>query len=297
MFVYDIDKLKDVLMDIVQRNISKEAWYWLKETLVEAEQNAENGKHFSIAFVVMPRKVGKAILKLQNTTEDDIRSIRHGVSISDWSSDRLCRVLLLLHLPASDKHPYVATIEKLFSNAEMNEMVSLYSALPLLAYPEAWRKRCADGIRSNIGIVLESIMCNNPYPAEQLDESAWNQLVLKAIFTDKPLQQVIGLQDRANQCLADALTAYAEERWAAHRTVNPLLWQCVGKFINERIFTSVKRLSLSPELNEQESVALMCSESTYLPAKELVNQYTDKRKEIARGEVSWHIIAQRTKQV
>ena len=62
----------------------------------------------------------------------------------------------------------------------MNELVALYSALPLLAYPEAWVHRCTEGIRSNIGPVLEAIMIANPYPSENLSEAAWNQVVLKA---------------------------------------------------------------------------------------------------------------------
>ena len=78
-------------------------------------------------------------------------------------------------------------------------------------------------------------MCNNPYPAENLNEAAWNQMVLKAFFTEKPIDQIIGLDERANERLARTLSDYAHERWAAHRSVNPLLWRCVAPFINEQM--------------------------------------------------------------
>ena len=84
----------------------------------------------------------------------------------------------------------------------MNELVALYSALPVLAYPEIWKMRCAEGIRSNIGHVLESIMYNNPYPMQYLDEKAWNQLILKAFFTDKDINLIPGIDKRANAELA-----------------------------------------------------------------------------------------------
>ena len=66
---------------------------------------------------------------------------------------------------SSDKEKYIQKIEAVFRNAEMNELVALYSALPILAFPEEWKMRCADGIRSNIGVVLEAIMHKNPYPS------------------------------------------------------------------------------------------------------------------------------------
>lgn len=89
---------------------------------------------------------------------------------------------MLLQLDATDKAKYFKTIENLFLAAEIQELVALYSSLPLLAWPELWKMRCAEGVRSNIGLVLEAIMYNNPYPFNYLDEKAWNQLILKAFL-------------------------------------------------------------------------------------------------------------------
>ncbi|GAA4340928.1 hypothetical protein GCM10023184_38970 [Flaviaesturariibacter amylovorans] len=130
--------------------------------------------------------------------------------------------------------------------------------------------RCAEGIRSNIGDVLQAIMCNNPYPSENLEEAAWNQMVLKAFFTEKPVEQIIGLDERANRELAKILSDYAHERWAAHRPVNPLLWRCVGPFIDEKIFPDIEKIARSEQPLEREAALLACSRSNYAPAQALL---------------------------
>ena len=80
------------------------------------------------------------------------------------------------------REAYINRIENLFPQAEMNELVALYSSLPVLAYPEAWKLRCAEGIRSNIGIVLEAIMYHNPYPANNLDEDSMESIGAESFF-------------------------------------------------------------------------------------------------------------------
>ena len=155
-----------------------------------------------------------------------------GFSMESWNIHRLCRVWLLMQINASEKENYLNKIETIFRTAEMNELVALYSALPLLQYPKEWIMRCAEGIRSNIGIVLEAIMYENPYAFNNLDESAWNQMVLKAFFTDKDINRIYGLEKRANKKLSATLFDYANERKAANRVVNKDLWPLMEKFPN-----------------------------------------------------------------
>jgi hypothetical protein len=169
----------------------------------------------------------------------------------------------------------------------VNELVALYSSLPLLAWPEQWTKRCAEGIRSNIGDVLESIMYYNPYPAARLDQAAWNQMVLKAIFTGKQIQFITGLDARANQELAYILSDYAHERWAAHRNVPPQLWRLTGKFIDERLFPDIKKAMTEGDGDTQSAIALAITASQYAPAKELLATYPALQAAIAGNSLSW----------
>jgi hypothetical protein len=291
VFSYDVIKLQSKLGDCIALRVSADAWSWLEEKATQISNN-DTAQHFMVAFAATTRKTGKQPVSLSETEIAEIQQIRPRLTIQHWAIDRLCRVWLLMHLDAADQHKYVRTIENLFPTAEMNEQVALYSALPVLAYPALWRGRCAEGIRSNIADVLESIMCNNPYPSENLDEAAWNQLVLKAIFTEKPINQILNLDERANQSLANTLSDYAHERWAAHRQVHPLLWRCVGNFINEKIFPDIMRIAFSEHAVEREAAALACARSTYIPVVELVEKRAEL-SEIVKSGMTWEDLAKK----
>ena len=292
IYEYEFEDLNDILKGIIRKNLTPEAWGWLEK---EGESIAAKGEvaKFNIAFVAMPRKTGKNPVTLSRSEADTLRKFRNGFQIEGWTIDRLCRVWLLMQVNPRPKEKYTPVIENLFLNAEMSELVALYSALPLLACPEAWRKRCAEGIRSNIGQVLEAIICNNPYPSEQLDESAWNQLVLKAIFTDKPLLEITGADKRHNRKLTDSLCDYAHERWAARRTVNPLLWMFVGPYIHSGNFSDIQRVFNSEDPLDREAAALACHASTYEGAKQLLQKDPELKRNIENRNVTWRNIAQR----
>lgn len=296
MFMYDVTAMTTSLRSVIERNISAEALGWLTAE-VTTYTRERDVRRFNMMFASLPRRTGKAVINVDEVEARELQTARPGLTIYGWTVDRLCRAWLLLQLDPSDKAAYIHTIENLFAVAEMNEQVALYAALPLLAYPEAWRMRCAEGIRSNIGSVLDALMCNNPYPSEQLEEPAWNQLVLKAVFTGKPLLTIYGLKERANQDLAGTLADYARERWAARRPVNPLLWYCVGSFINARIFSAIERVANSEHTVEREAALLACSESNYAPARELLQQQAEMKALVERGEITWNAIAEKAELV
>ncbi|MBL7696514.1 MAG: EboA domain-containing protein [Chitinophagaceae bacterium] len=287
MYSYDSQKIITLFGTILQQNISAEGFMYLKEKI----PSLQNPSHFNTTFVTLPRKTGKQTLNITKDQLTQASNIRPGLTISGWSADRLARAYIILQLEASDREKYFKTLESLFRSAEVNELVALYSCLPLFAWPEMWIARCSEGIRSNIGDVLKAIMCNNPYPSENLSESAWNQLVLKAVFTEKPLDQVIGLDARANERLARTLSDYAHERWAAHRNITPELWRCVAPFIDEQILPDVQKLLSSAETLENEAAALAIYNSNFDPAKKLLPG--DYKTAIENGTLSWKILAEK----
>ncbi len=289
MYQYEYDRLNVLLAGVIRQHVKPESFNWLKSKF---EDNI-SGVQFNTAFVVLPRKTGKTVVELPETMQKDIETAGGGLIVNNWSIDRLGRVWLLMQLSAENKETYFRTIETLFLAAEVQELVALYSALPVLAWPELWKPRCAEGIRNNIGDVLEAIMCNNPYPAKHLDEPAWNQLVLKAFFTDKPIDKIIGFDARANEKLAATLSDYAHERWAANRPVNPQLWRVFGKFMNAALFEDIRKVAASPNPLEQEAANLACFDSNYPPAKQILNDQLFS--EIRSGKISWNKLAEKTK--
>lgn len=288
---YQPDQLKTCFSAVAKQNVAAEILDGLSDKLAAGIGSSQ----FNTAFVSIPRKTGKSIVVLSGEQDKAIRIAGAGLTIQSWGVDRLCRVWLLMNADSSDEQRYTRSIENLFLAAEMNELVALYSALPVLAYPRHWVGRCAEGIRSNIGDVLEAIMCNNPYPATYLDERAWNQLVLKAFFTEKPVEQIIGLDERSNPELAKVLSDYAHERWAAHRTVNPQIWRCTGKFVDENLFPDIEKLAASQHEPDKEAAALVCYNSSYPPAQALLNTTPDRKAAIVSGTLTWDILANKIK--
>lgn len=218
--------LSDIFKQIILSNSTGDVRSWLEDK-VDKINKEEKTLHLNQSFAQLPRIVGKQSLTIQEEQVLIINQFLPGFSLKDWTLDRLGRVWLLMQLTVDNKEAYIDKINSLFVAAEMNELVALYSSLPFLAYPEAWNSKCEDGIRSNIGTVLEAIMCFNPYPAQNLSELAWNQLVLKAFFTEQDVSKIVGLEERANLKLANTLRDYVEERLAAHRTVHPEIYKLI----------------------------------------------------------------------
>lgn len=269
MFSYDVNKMKLLLAQVIQQHVEPAVWNWLQGV----HEFAGNAIKWNSCFAMIPRKTGRNVITIPSKISTQVEETRRGLSLAGWTADKLCRVYLLLELNASDKEKYIRQIENLFLCGEVSELAALYSSLPLLAYPKQWINRCAEGIRNNMASVLESIMYHNPYPAEQFETPAWNQMILKAIFTDKDLTKITGLKERANKELAYSLVDYANERCSAKRTINPQLWQLIGRFIDDHSFAGVLRVFNSEDIEAKKSMIPALSQSGYEPAKTLIHQY------------------------
>jgi hypothetical protein len=194
----------------------------------EVSNSAEPLSLTKKSFSLISRKVKRVNITIKSDKTD-----LENTGVPSWDIQRLCRVWFLMQINPLLKDNYIKTIDNLFHDAEMHELAALYSALPYLAYPENWIFRCEEGIRSNIGNVLEAIMESNPYPAANLDTPAWNQLVLKAFFTEKDVSKIIGLNERMNEELSMALSDYTAERTSAGRPVHEKIKELIRNYKNK----------------------------------------------------------------
>jgi hypothetical protein len=287
----DEEQLNDcahTVEEVIRHNVDEAVYQWLREKTLLAQQETGPAA-LQLAFAAIPRKTRRKAIDL---TEDQSKRIAAcgNVALKSWTVDMLCRLWLIMKLDRSDKDVYCNKIESLFRSAEMNELVALYSFLPFYTFPEAWQFRTTEGIRSNIGYVLEAIMYSNPYPSTYLPEPAWNQMVLKAFFTDKDVNRIIGLDKRSNKQLAAILVDYAHERWAAGRSVNPQLWRLVAPYIDANNFTDIKRLFSQGDEREKRAAALACSQSNYEPAKRLLDDVPAVNASITENKLHWDLI-------
>ncbi|GAB4049474.1 EboA domain-containing protein [Spirosoma litoris] len=215
----NISQMSQTLFYLIeQQPNSEKAVNYLRQQVDAFHANPQVSAFYRV-FTALPRFVGKQQVEVPKDMAFALERVRTGFTVTGWTMDRLARVWWLLQLPADDKDAYHNTISQLFKAAEMNELVALYSALPVLAYPESWKFQATEGIRNNIADVQSAIMLHNPFPADYFDELAWNQLIMKAFFTDKDVTQIIGLNERNNARLAQTLADFAAERRAAGRSL------------------------------------------------------------------------------
>lgn len=265
-----------LLLDKILSQASSKEISWIETKATGSLQSLQT------AFVATPRFISKDIVQSPNSI--------HGVSFNNWTLDRLVRVYLLTKLDSSNKDLYINTIDRLFDTAENNEAVALISALPFLQYPDQWMLRATNAVRSNIGPVFDAIAFQNQFPKNHFSDQAWNQLVLKCIFNDKPIHKIDGLADKSNQELANSISYLAHERWAAGRSIPPQAWRLVSKFIDDTILKDIKKLFLSENESDRIAATLVCIETNFAAAKEELKKHDNYQLKEEKTVLSWHLL-------
>lgn len=244
--------------------------------LIDCEREIKNSykKSFIRIFSTLNRKMSSAIQTAVISEPQTESTKTESLIIENWSAVQLIRVWLI-SLIDDEEEEYGKFINNLFSYSDMHELAALYASLPILKYPENWIGRCQEGVRSNIGLVQEAVIEHNKYPYLYLDESSWNQLVLKAFFTDKNVLNIYGLFERNNQTLAESVVDYIYERYSAKREIHPILWLLAEKFLPDR---AVDILSESYEKCSDDSESFIL--------RHVLSQYITLPSTDAREDVS-----------
>ncbi|RYU97245.1 EboA domain-containing protein [Emticicia agri] len=265
-----------LLLDKIQSQASSKEISWVEMKDKGSLQSLQT------AFVTVPRFISKDKIQFTSPINE--------VSFDNWTLDRLVRVYLLTKFDSSDKSSYTKAIDTLFDTAENNEAVALISALPFLAYPDYWILRATNAVRSNIGPVFDAIAFENPFARNHFSDLAWNQLVLKCIFNDKPINKIEGLAERANQELATSISNLAHERWSAGRTIPSQAWRLVSQFMNDEIFKDIQHLLSFGNESDRMAAALVCTETDFPEAKKALVSNEDLQLKIANKVFNWQKI-------
>jgi hypothetical protein len=225
----------------LQRQLKAETAAWLRDTCAAVVVGGGTRALF-IAFSTAGRRAGRDDLKVTAADLAAAQEARRGWDPSRWSIDQAVRTRLVLAMPSSDKKAWLTTLDQLFAAAGLEELVALYQALPLLPHPELLPPRIAEGVRSNMKPVFNAVALDNPITGERLEQDAWNQTVLKALFVASPVARMVGADRRANPVLAQMLIDYARERIAAKRPVPVDLWDAARPGCNESQRIELNRL-------------------------------------------------------
>lgn len=281
----DISETFVFLQDIINERASETEREWIRQQEKKFKIDFQL-RSFYFAFSSAPRFVRKEPLQLSQREIAQAEKLRKGFQPQYWNLLQLVRTYLLLLLPNRDAKNYETNFNRLYETADVEEQVTLYSALPLLPYPDTIAKRAVEGIRTNITDVFDAIALHNPFPKDFLDQDEWNQMILKAVFMQRPLHKIYGADERANIDLTRMLVDFAHERWAANRQVMPQLWRFVGPFLNENYISDIEKI-VQGDLVEKKAGLLACAFSNYPKAIELLEKFPDIKKNIEAGRLSW----------
>ncbi len=223
-FIMTMTSVITLLDTWLKRQLHPDAAVWLNETLARIDKEAGGTRTLFMAFGLAGRRSGKADVQFHDSDLEDAHKARCGWNPSGWSIDQLVRSRLVLSVVADDADAWLKIIDQLFAAAGLEELVALYQALPLMPHQQRLAPRIAEGIRSNMTAVFNAVALNNPIASEQLDDDAWNQMILKSLFVGSPVARIVGTEKRANRILAQMLIDYARERYAAKRPIPVDLW-------------------------------------------------------------------------
>jgi len=274
------------------RRLSLDAADWLG-TVAGLVQSAPTDRPLYLAIGEVSRRLPRQPLAPTDAELAAAAASRRGWDPRDWTLDQAARVRLLLASTA-DGAVLSRRLDTLCSAADVGELVAFYRGLPLYPDPPRHALRAAEGVRSNMRVVFEAVAHRNPYPAEHFTESAWNQMVLKALFVGTRLDLIAGLDGRANPALARMLCDYAHERWAASRPVTPELWRCVGPYATGAVLDDFRRLLERGTGIEKQAAALALVTAEDAAAGALLASHPALAEAARTGRLEWESVATAT---
>ncbi len=283
------DHLKSFFLKLLQQQTDDKATEWLLLQKERIEEDPTDMKFF-IAFSQASRYFKKNLFVLSKEQLSEVNHLEKGFRPDTWDQLQAARAFLILNFPSEDATRWLATFHKLFETADMHEQQSLYAALPIMPFPEAMTSRAVEGLRTNITSVFDSIALHNPFPYIYLNEKAWNQMVLKAIFLQRPLYRIYNSDIRANKDLANILSDFAHERWAAGRSVMPELWRFVRHYLNEENIKDLQKEIREGSPLEKKAALLACHSSGLTVARQLLDEHPEIKKDIEKGLIDWEYI-------
>lgn len=208
--------LTSLLAELLRADASPPEQHWL-DTVPESAKRAIPA--FVLAYGAAGQ-AGRRPLVWSAQARTIAESVLPTVAWDRWSRPDAARALLLLsRAEALGEAACVEAAVACYTNGDAAEQESWLRGVSLLPSPERLQSLVIDACRSNILPVFQAVACGNPFPAQHFADLNFNQMVLKALFNNLPLADIVGLPARRNAELARMASDYADERRAAGRTV------------------------------------------------------------------------------
>ncbi len=205
--------LESLLGDLLLR---RDPASWMREALASVAEETSFDR-IVVPYAAAPRRLRGVQVKLEQA--EALRAMG-AEPLGARGIVALFRAALLLTLcrnaPAERR---VELVDRLFRTGDNDERIDLLVALPFLPGPADFAPTAVEACRTNVLDVFTAIACENDFPSRWFSESAFNQMVMKALFSSIHLSRVRGLAARVNPELRRMAADYAAERRAANRSV------------------------------------------------------------------------------
>jgi hypothetical protein len=206
----------DLLRAPLSRALAPGAIEWLSAE-IDRQRGAPDERRLAIALGLASRKIGRLELSLTADEAATARRLRAGWQPELWAADEAARVLILMASHGGDDQAFAARVDRLCTTAEVTEYIAYLKGFAVFPAAKLLYRRAREGVRSAITPVFAAIVCHNPYPFDHFDDDAWNQMVVKAVFSGTPIETIFGLHKRRNPEVVQMLKDLIAERRAASR--------------------------------------------------------------------------------
>ena len=208
----------DLLRQCLGRTLRAEAARWL-DAEIDRQRGAPDERRLGIALGLVGRRIGRGDLSFSAVDLATAQALRSNWRLDTWGTDEAARVALMLATWTGDEELFAARVDRLCVTAELTEHVACLKGFAVFPTPERLLGPARAAVRSSIQPLFEAISCHNPYPADHFDAAAFNQMVVKCVFSGVPIETIVGLNERRNDDLERMLGDLLSERRAAGRAV------------------------------------------------------------------------------
>jgi hypothetical protein len=208
----------DLLRRWLAGALAPEANQWLEAEILR-QGHAIDERRLGMALGLVGRRIGRKDLALSADDLAAARTLRAGWRPDLWGTDEAARVAILLATARPDDAAFAERVDRLCATGELTEHVAYLKGFAVFPAPARLLGRAREAVRSSAQPVFQAIVCHNPYPADHFDEAAWNQAVVKCVFSGLPIETIVGLDERRNDDLMHMLRDLVSERHAAGRAL------------------------------------------------------------------------------
>jgi len=191
---------------------------WIRGIITEVKASPDY-RTVARPYAAAARQLRGLELTLTPGRHDALERLGLGALVRRGAIAAFRAVLLLVACHHATNGEQSRLVDQLFRTGDSDERIALLAVLPALPHASAYVETAVEACRSNVRGVFEAIACENEYPARYFSDSAFNQMVMKAIFSGIPLSRVRGLEERQNADLERMARDYGAERRSAGREV------------------------------------------------------------------------------